>query len=65
MTNQVYEALRTLMAVREYQDKEIPNEALRRIVEAAHNIIGKKKRKPFNEVVSSERFGSPSPDLRN
>ena len=34
MANQVYEAARTVMAVREYQDKEVPEEALRRIVEA-------------------------------
>ena len=36
MSNEVFDAVRTLMAVREYQDKEIPNDALRRIVEAAH-----------------------------
>src|SRR4051794_18941961 len=36
MTNQIFDAVRTLMAVREYQDKEIPKDALRRIVESAH-----------------------------
>lgn len=36
MTNPVFEAVRTVLAVREFQDKEIPDDVMRRIVEAAH-----------------------------
>ena len=36
MANEVYEAVRTVMAVREYQDREVPEAVLRRVVEAAH-----------------------------
>jgi len=31
---EVYEAIRTVLAVRQYQDKAVPADAVRRIVEA-------------------------------
>jgi nitroreductase len=34
MANEVFEAVRTVLAVREYQDREVPADAVRRIVEA-------------------------------
>src|SRR2546429_7216804 len=36
MSNPVFEAVRTVLAVREYQDREIPDDVLDRIVEAGH-----------------------------
>jgi nitroreductase len=36
MANEVFEAVRTLMAVREYDDRELATEAARRIVEAGY-----------------------------
>ena len=36
MANQVFETVRTVMAVREFEDRAIPDDVLRRIVEAAH-----------------------------
>jgi nitroreductase len=36
MANEVFEAVRTLLAVREYEDRELPAGAARRIVEAGY-----------------------------
>src|SRR5712692_5986079 len=51
MPNQVFEAARTIMAVREYQDKEVPEEAIRRIVEAAHLTASASNLQPWHFVL--------------
>src|SRR2546423_12320287 len=55
MANQVYEAVRTVMAVREYQDKEIPEEVLRRVVEAAHLTASASNAQPWHFILVRER----------
>ena len=55
MANQVFEAARTIMAVREYQDKEVPDEAIRRIVEAAHLTASAGNRQPWHFVLVRKR----------
>src|SRR6202158_6057095 len=55
MPNQVFEAARTIMAVREYQDKGVPEEAIRRIVEAAHLTASAANRQPWHFVLVRER----------
>ena len=55
MPNQVFEAARTIMAVREYQDKEVPEEAIRRIVEAAHLTASAANRQPWHFVLVRKR----------
>ena len=55
MANDVFEAVRTLMAVREYQDKPIPNDVLRRIVEAAHLTASAANRQQWHFVLVHDR----------
>src|SRR5258705_10600409 len=55
MANQVFEAARTLMAVREYQNKEIPDDVLRRIVEAAHLTASAANRQEWHFVLVQDR----------
>src|SRR5260370_42505602 len=55
MPNPVFEAGRTSMAVREYQDKEVPKEAIRRILEAAHLTASAANRQPWHFVLVRKR----------
>ena len=55
MANQVYEAVRTVMAVREYDDRPIPDDVMRRIVEAAHLTASASNVQPWHFVVVEER----------
>jgi nitroreductase len=48
---QVYEAVKTVLAVRSYQSKPIPPEVTRRIVEAAHLTASSMNRQPWHFVV--------------
>jgi nitroreductase len=57
MTNHVYEAVRTVMAVREYQDEELPQDALRRVVEAAHLTASASNAQPWHFILVRERDG--------
>ena len=57
MANQVYEAARTVMAVREYEDKEVPEEALRRIVEAARLTASASNAQPWHFILVRQRDG--------
>jgi len=57
MENQVFEAVRTVMAVREYQDKELPADVVRRITEAAHLTASASNLQPWHFVVVRERDG--------
>jgi nitroreductase len=55
MANEVFEAVRTVLAVREYQDKSIPADVIRRIAEAAHLTASASNRQPWHFVFVTER----------
>ena len=55
MANQVFEAVRTVMAVRQYEDKELPADVVRRIAEAAHLTASASNLQPWHFVVVRER----------
>ncbi|HEY4028072.1 MAG TPA: nitroreductase family protein [Candidatus Dormibacteraeota bacterium] len=55
MSNPVFEAVRTVLAVREYQDREIPKEVLDRIVEAGHLTGSSTNLQPWHFVVVRDR----------
>lgn len=55
MPNPVFEVARTVLAVREYQDREIPDDVLDRIVEAGHLTASSMNRQPWQFVVIRER----------
>jgi nitroreductase len=55
MTNPVFEAVRTVLAVREYEQKPIPEEVLRRIVEAAHLTASSVNLQPWHFVLVTDR----------
>jgi nitroreductase len=54
-TNPVFEAVRTLLAIREYQDKDVPEEVIRRVVEAGRLTASAQNRQPWHFVVVRER----------
>ena len=55
MANQVFEAVRTVLAVREYQDREVPAEVVHRIVEAGRLTASGANRQPWHFVVVRDR----------
>jgi nitroreductase len=55
VANPVFEVVRTVLAVREFQDKAIPDEVLRRIVEAAHLSASSVNLQPWHFVVVTKR----------
>src|SRR5215831_14609985 len=55
MSNPVYENVRTVLAVREYQDREIPDDVLARIVEAGHLSASSMNLQPWHFVVVRDR----------
>jgi nitroreductase len=57
MSNPVFEAARTVLAVREFQDKPIPDDVLGRIVEAAHLSASASNVQPWHFVVVTDRAG--------
>ena len=57
MSNPVFEAVRTVLAVREYQDKPIPHDVLARIVEAGHLSASASNVQPWHFVVVTDRTG--------
>jgi nitroreductase len=52
---QVFEAVRTLLAVRKYQDKPVPPELVRRIVEAGRLTGSSMNRQPWHFIVVENR----------
>jgi len=52
---EAFEAVRTLLAVREYQDKPVPPETVRRIVEAARLTGSSMNRQPWHFIVVQNR----------
>lgn len=55
MANQVFDTVRTLMAVREYEDRPVPDEVLRRVVEAAHLTASASNIQPWHFVLVRQR----------
>jgi nitroreductase len=54
-SNPVFEAVRTVLAVREFQNKPIPEEVLRRIVESAHLSASSVNLQPWHFVLVTDR----------
>jgi nitroreductase len=52
---EVYEAVRTVLAVRKYQDKPVPKEVLRRIVEAGRLTASSMNGQPWHFIVVDDR----------
>ena len=52
---EVFDAVRTLLAVREYQDKPVPPDAARRIVEAAWLSASSANRQPWHFIAVDDR----------
>ena len=52
---EVFEAVRTLLAVREYADKALPADVVDRIVEAAHLTASASNKQPWHFVVVRDR----------
>ena len=57
MANDVFDAVRTVMAVREYADRDIPGDVLRRIVEAGRLSASASNGQPWHFVVVRDRAG--------
>ena len=55
MSNPVFDAVRTVLAVREFQDKAIPDEVLRRIVESGHLSASSINLQPWHFVLVTNR----------
>lgn len=55
MSNPVFEAVRTVLAVREYQDRAIPDDVLERIVESGHLSASSMNVQPWHFVVVRDR----------
>ena len=52
---EVFEAVRTVLAIREYQDKPVPPETVRRIVEAGRLTGSSMNRQPWHFIVVQNR----------
>jgi nitroreductase len=55
MGNEVFDAVRTMVAVREYADRPVPDEVVTRIVEAAHLSASSMNKQPWHFVVVRDR----------
>src|SRR2546425_12581648 len=55
VANPVFEAVRTVLAVREYQDRELPDDVIFRIVEAGRLTASGANRQPWHFVVVRDR----------
>src|SRR5258707_14715500 len=55
MANPVFEAVRTVLAVREYQDREVAEQVVRRVAEAAHLTASSQNGQPWHFVVVRDR----------
>ena len=55
MANEIFEAVRTVMAVREYEDKEVPPDLMRRIAEAAHLSASGGNGQPWHFIVVRDK----------
>ena len=57
MASEVLEAIRTIMAVREYADRELPDDVARRAVEAAHLTASASNQQPWHFILVRKREG--------
>jgi nitroreductase len=51
---EVFEAIRTILAVRQYQDKKVPDDVVRKVVEAGHLSASSMNLQPWHFVVVQE-----------
>ena len=51
----VFEAVRTLLAVRRFQDRPVPEDVLRRIVEAGRLTASSMNMQPWHFIVVQDR----------
>jgi nitroreductase len=52
---EVFEAVRTVLAVRSYQDRAVPEEVVHRIVEAGHLTASSMNKQPWHFVVVQDK----------
>src|SRR4051794_30428337 len=52
---EVFEAVRTMLAVRQYQDRPVPEDLVYRIVEAAHLRASSRNGQPWHFIVVQDR----------
>jgi len=57
MANAVFEAARTVLAIREFEDRPVPDEVLHRIVEAGRLSASANNRQPWHFILVREREG--------
>ena len=57
MPNEVFEAVRTVLAVREYQDRPVPDDVLHRVIEAGRLSASARNQQEWHFVVVREREG--------
>ncbi|HKC20819.1 MAG TPA: nitroreductase family protein, partial [Candidatus Dormibacteraeota bacterium] len=55
MANKVFDAIQTVMAVREFDDREVPDDVARRIVDAAHLTASASNVQPWHFVLVRNR----------
>jgi nitroreductase len=55
LTNPVFDAVSTVLAIREFQDKPIPDDVTRHIVEAGHLSASAKNLQPWHFVIVKDR----------
>jgi nitroreductase len=62
MANAVFEAARTVLAIREYEDRPVPEEVLHRIVEAGRLSASARNGQPWHFILVRERVSdNPHP----
>jgi len=52
---EVFDAVRTVLAVRGYQDKPVPEDVIRRVVEAGHLTASSQNGQPWHFIVVEQR----------
>jgi nitroreductase len=52
---ETFEAVRTVLAVRQFQDRAVPQEVVRRLVEAAHLTASSRNGQPWHFIVIQDR----------
>jgi len=57
VANEVFEAARTMLAVREFADRPVPDDVLRRILEAGRQTASARNGQPWHFVLVRERDG--------
>lgn len=55
MANEVYEAARTILAIREFEDRPVPDEVLRRVLEAGRQTASGRNGQPWHFVLVRDR----------